>query len=165
MTVTLDGSAGVTTSSGAVYDGIQIGTTVATTSGTSIDFTGIPSWASRITVMFRGVSTSGTSVVQVQVGSGTLQTTGYISTAGASSSTTGFALYGTTATDLRSGALIILSMGSNSWVSTGTMKTTTANTAAIAGDVTTAGPIDRLRITTVNGTDTFDAGSVNIMWE
>ena len=68
MSVVINGSAGVTTNSGAVYDGLQRGTAVASTSGTSVDFTSIPSWVKRITVMFNGVSTSGTSNPLVQLG-------------------------------------------------------------------------------------------------
>ena len=53
------------------------GTAQASTSGTAIDFTGIPSWAKRITVMFNGVSTNGTSNPQIQLGSGSPTTSGY----------------------------------------------------------------------------------------
>jgi hypothetical protein len=35
----------------------------------------------------------------------------------------------------------------------------------IAGHVSLSGALDRIRLTTVNGTDTFDAGSVNIIYE
>ena len=79
MTTTIDGSAGVTTNSGAIYNGIASGTAVASTSGTSIDFTGIPSWVKRITVMLSGVSTSGTSIVLIQIGAGSVTTSGYAS--------------------------------------------------------------------------------------
>ena len=85
MAITLDGSSGINTSSsvttgtGAVYNGLQSSTAQATTSGTSITFTGIPSWVKRITVMFNGVSTSGTSPVQIQLGAGSVTTTGYSS--------------------------------------------------------------------------------------
>jgi hypothetical protein len=33
------------------------------------------------------------------------------------------------------------------------------------GSVTLSGTLDRVRITTVNGTDTFDAGTINILYE
>ena len=49
-----------------INSAITAGTAVASTSGTSIDFTGIPSWVKRITVMFNGVSTNGTSNIQIQ---------------------------------------------------------------------------------------------------
>ena len=80
---------------------IVSGTSVASTSGTSIDFTSIPSWVKRITVMFDGVSTNGTSNLQVQIGdSGGIENTGYTAAASgvansgnlvtAASSTSGF---------------------------------------------------------------------------
>ena len=54
------------------------GTAVASTSGTSIDFTGIPAWVERITVMFSGVSGSGTSNFLLQIGdAGGIENTGY----------------------------------------------------------------------------------------
>ena len=103
MPVTINGSAGVITNSGAVYDSLQRGTAVASTSGTSVDFTSIPSWVRRITIMFDGVSLSGTDQILVQLGdSGGLETTGYISggavtrdanTTNAGSSTSGFIIY------------------------------------------------------------------------
>lgn len=156
------------------------GTSVASTSGTSIDFTGIPSWAKRITVMFNGVSTSGTSSVLLQLGSGSATTTGYscfsiAASAGAgatvgAASTSGFLLYGQaadTAAAQRFGQLIFSTMGSNVWTGTGSV--TNAPTATFVfsttGIIGLAGVLDRVRITTVNGTDTFDAGSINILYE
>jgi hypothetical protein len=86
MSTTIDGSASVTINSGAVL-GITSGTAVASTSGTSIDFTSIPSWVKRITVMLNGVSTSGTSIPLIQLGdSGGIENTGYSAVAGASTS-------------------------------------------------------------------------------
>ena len=76
MSTIIDGSASVTINSGAVL-GITSGTAVASTSGTSIDFTSIPSWVKRITVMFSGVSLSGTSSIYIQIGSGSAEITGY----------------------------------------------------------------------------------------
>lgn len=78
----------LTTGSGHVLNtdwvyvgGLTSGTAVATTSGTSIDFTGIPSWAKKITVMFSAVSTNGTSPIQVQIGAGSVSNSGYVGTA------------------------------------------------------------------------------------
>ncbi len=52
---------------------ITSGTAVASTSGTSIDFTGIPSWVKRVTILFKGVSISSTSQFLIQLGSGSTQ--------------------------------------------------------------------------------------------
>jgi len=148
---------------------LTLATTQATTSGTSIDFTSIPSWVKRVTVMFNGVSTNGTSIVQVQLGSGSIQTTGYISSyqQGASgySSTTGFATPGVNIADARRGAMVITLVGSNIWVETILADTNGSSSGSGGGSVTLSGTLDRLRLTTVGGTDAFDAGSVNIMYE
>lgn len=155
------------------------GVSQVTTSGTSKDFTGIPSWVKRITVMFNSVSTNGTSPVQIQLGSTTFTTSGYKSTAsyGAGSATqyqaltTGFATDTfslATAASTRSGAYVFTLLGSNTWTGSGTMGGDQTNqvTAACSGvSPALSGALDRVRITTVNGTDTFDAGSVNILYE
>ena len=153
------------------------GTAQATTSGTSIDFTGIPSWVKRVTVMFNGVSTSGSSPVLIQIGSGSVTTSGYTSgsivavTSGAGTiliaSTAGFTQSlqaGDAAATTRFGSCILNLLGSNIWASTGGITGTTYG-ASTTGGVTLGGALDRVRITTVNGTDTFDAGSINIMYE
>jgi len=149
-------------------------TAVATTSGTSIDFTSIPSWVRRITVMFDGVSTNGTSAVQVQLGdSGGVETTGY--SGGAASITSSVAAYaafssgfvppGSAAASLRVGLLTIVNIDSNVWVASGTFDDGATFAGIAQGAKTLSATLDRVRLTTVNGTDTFDAGTVNIMYE
>ena len=153
---------------------ITSGTAVASTSGTSIDFTGIPSWVKRITVMFNGVSTSGTSNHLLQIGSGSVQTTGYVSlttlsltAAYTGTSTAGMISFSDNAAYAKHGAFVFSSFGSNTWVMTGTVinTTTTALGTYSSGSVALSGTLDRVRITTVNGTDTFDAGSINLLYE
>lgn len=149
-----------------------------TTSGTSIEFNGvIPSWARRITVMFSGVSTSGTSGLQIQIGpSGGVETTGYAgltlaaaaASAGVNSYTSGFVLTTGTdaATSTRSGAVTITNLADLTWVATGGIADTVGLRAvSIQYAKTIAAALGRLRITTINGTDTFDGGVINIMWE
>ena len=148
------------------------GTAVASTSGTSIDFTGIPSWAKRITVMFNGVSTSGASYPLIQIGTGgTPTTSGYVSqasqlyTAAAISSTTaGFYINSNASTYVLSGTMTISNISGNIWVESCCFGSTSIMTVG-SGTVTLGGVLNMLRITTVNGTDTFDAGSINIMYE
>ena len=163
----------VTSSTGALYPLVS-GTAVASTSGTSIDFTGIPSTAKRITVLLSGVSTSGTSSLLVQIGSGSVQITGYSSTsvlANMTSSTNGLAstagmvMYTNNAADSKTGSLILNILTGNTWIANHSAKIIASANIFGAGDVTLSGVLDRVRITTVNGTDTFDAGTVNIMWE
>ena len=160
---------------------LVLGTAQNSTSGTNIDFTGIPSWVRRITVMFSGVSTNGSSIIQIQIGtSGGVQTTSYAGAGGlifagfsayASNFTSGFGLSQTGqggASQILSGSatLCLLNSSSGTWVANGAFAREDA--AAIqftAGTKTLSGILDRVRITTVNGTDTFDAGSINILYE
>ena len=156
---------------------ITAGTAVASTSGTSIDFTGIPSWVKRITVMFSGVSTSGSSFMQIQLGTGspaTYTTTGYVAfltRLGPTGLASNFITSGiagsniTTNTDTLSGLIAITNLNSNTWTSTGNLYQSSTNGSTTGGSVSLAAPLTAVRITTVNGTDTFDAGSVNILYE
>lgn len=152
------------------------GTAQATTSGTSKDFTSIPAGTKRITVMLADVSTNGISLQQVQIGdSGGVEVTGYNSAAttnGVSvTSTTGFLVnYRADAANQTKGALVLtlLDAATNTWVAHGC--TTGAGGASgdvssLAGSKALSGTLDRVRLTTVNGTDVFDAGSVNILYE
>jgi len=152
------------------------GTSVASTSGTSIDFTGIPSWVKRITVMLQGVSTSGTSNIQIQIGSGSVTTSSYVGSGGlvaaasaaSISLTTGFAIsLSVTSTQTYQGIGTICLLGSNTWAYSGNYGRGDAAVTYFSGGVSPAlsGALDRIRITTVNGTDTFDAGSINILYE
>jgi hypothetical protein len=153
------------------------GTAVASTSGTSIDFTGIPSWVKRITVMFNGVSTSGSSQVQIQIGSGSVTTSGYNSAASFGTSagqlgsiTSGFLVEPTgvaVASITRQGSIILSLISANTWVSQGNFYNTATTAVVATSGISPAlsGALDRVRITTVNGTDTFDAGTINILYE
>ena len=174
MSVVINGSAGVTTNSGAVYNGIQAGTAVASTSGTSIDFTGIPSWVKKVTVMFSGVSTNGSSNYQVQIGSNSVTTSGYLgsaTTSGAGSATAnftaGFGIYNNNgASNVFHGVMTLTLLNGNTWVESHAVGcSNTTNSGFGGGSISLSGALDRVRITTVNGTDTFDAGSINILYE
>ena len=147
--------------------------TAVTASGTSVDFNSIPATVKRITVMFSGVSTSGANNYLIQLGSGTIQSTGYISTyiyvngtsAATSSSTAGFMPAVPSAAAAATGAVSISLVTGANWVCQGTLSMLTNAATSFAGGVTLAGVLDRIRITTVTGTDTFDAGTINIMYE
>jgi hypothetical protein len=178
MPVTINGSAGVTTNSGAVYNGIQ-SDTAKTATGTSIDFTSIPSWVKRITVMFNGVSTNSSSPPQIQIGdAGGIETTGYLgsnSIIGASGVvgvifTSGFGIGVATsqwsASTAINGAITINLLSGNLWSCFGvTSHSASAGTFITSGSKTLSDVLTQVRITTVNGTDTFDAGSINILYE
>lgn len=152
------------------------GTAVATTSGTSIDFTSIPSWVKRITVVFTSVSTSGTSPVQIQIGdSGGVETTGYTgthvsivatNTLNIVSYTSGSVLIGNLAASVRSGSMTITNIDGNQWQFSSINTNDDSSFLGFNGSIKTlSATLDRVRLTTVNGTDTFDAGLVNIIYE
>jgi hypothetical protein len=144
-------------------------TAQASTSGTSIEFTGIPSWAKRITVLFSGVSINGSSNLQIQIGSGSFETTDYTATAGTGGSqttaTSGFLLTSTIASgDVINGIVTIVLISGSSYVSAGVLAPA-GGMRLSAGSKSASAVIDRLRITTVGGTNTFDAGSINVLYE
>ena len=177
MATTSIGSSGITYPNGATNGGyINSSTAVASTSGTSIDFTSIPSWVKRITVMLKGVSTSGSGVFITQLGAGSVTTTGYLSSGwGWSGGTNGLAttvgliFQGQTPNSgtVYNSVMTINSLGSNAWVSQAIIASTTGQVDKYAstGGITLGGTLDRIRITTTAGSDTFTAGSINILYE
>lgn len=202
MAVTINGTSGVTTpgvsnsgnetisgtlavTGAATAGSLQVGGvatnvyplvsgTAVSASGTSFDFTGIPSWVKRITVMFKGVSTNGSSPVMVQLGdAGGIEATGYSGSvdfvednAVGTTFSSGFLIdRALGASDLRTGHMTICAFGSNIWNETSVMSNTLTALLLGAGDKTLSDTLTQVRITTLNGTDTFDAGSVNILYE
>ena len=146
--------------------------TAQTASGTSVDFTGIPSWAKRITVMFSGISTSGSSNCLIQIGSGSIINTGYLSQAwanvGTGVITNGFVIFQVAGSVLQNGVVQLCLFNSNTWIESGIFgyNSSTSNGYQSAGtSPSLSGSLDRIRITTSNGTDTFDAGTINISYE
>lgn len=165
-------SAGVLTTTGLTK--ILQGTAVATTSGSAIDFTGIPSWAKEITVMFNGVSTNGTSDLITQIGdSGGIEATGYLGGTGETANTgSGTTLFttgigvsrGTTSATVRHGNVYLTNITGTTWTASVSTSRSDSTVAYSGGSSKTlSATLDRVRITTVNGTDTFDAGSINIL--
>jgi hypothetical protein len=147
--------------------------TAVSASGTAITFSGIPVWAERITIMLSGISLSGTANLQIQIGSGSALTSGYVGqtwlgNTNNASYTSGFLLSATSlATYVYYGHATLTNITSNSWVFSAAAGVTTAGAAVTGGgsNTTLGGALDRVIITTSNGTDTFDAGSVNIIYE
>jgi hypothetical protein len=154
-------------------------TAKASTSGTSVDFTGIPSWVKRVTVMFSGVSTNGTSPVQIRIGtSGGVVSSGYSGAvsyfAGGATAQVAFSAgiqteAGTglaAAAATRNGFVQVGNIAGNTWVFSGALGWgNVAGGSVVGGAIALSGPLTQVRITTVNGTDTFDAGSVNLLLE
>jgi hypothetical protein len=153
-----------------------IADTAKSATSTSVDFTGIPSWVKRITVMFSGVSTNGTSNARIQIGdSGGIETTGYAGTnttlqgTGPNSAnfTAGFDfLEAGNASSVRNGVLFLCNVSGNSWAASGQLGLSdVVRFTSLAGVKTLSDVLTQVRITTVNGTDTFDAGTINILYE
>jgi len=178
MSLILDGSNGVTTNSGAVYNGIQSQNIITLTNQTAPEFTGIPSWVKKITLQFAGVSTNSTGVILIQLGSTTYTTSGYVGGAylfistpgiGVSSISTGFAIEtgsaSLTASTFRHGLVTLTLQSGNTWVASGFLgHTGTSTGGAVGGYVALSGTLDRVRLY-IDGTQQFDAGSINILYE
>ena len=157
---------------------ITSATAQASTSGTSIDFTGIPSWVKRITVMLSGVSLSTTaSTVAVRIGSGSFETTGYVGGYGFSNSAAAANAFAsdqyiilanvTAVADTMHGALVITNVSGNLWVAQGSFFRDSASTDGgfmVASSKTTSGVLDRVQVT-LTSTGAFDAGTINILYE
>ena len=164
-----------------INSSIVSGTSQASTSGTSIDFTSIPSWVKRITVMFSAVSTNSTGTFQIQLGTtSSIEITGYTGAAGvminaASSSvgnlSTGFGIYnGGAAYNIYGNAIItLLDPATNLWCySFSGANGNTGNVLTSGGTKALASTLTRIKIiasATGSASDTFDLGSINILYE
>jgi hypothetical protein len=154
------------------------GTTITLTNQTAPDFTSIPSWVKRITVMLSGVSTNSTGAPLIQLGdSGGYETTGYLGSTSSSSGsgtsntlyTTGFGLFSptTSAANTFSGSVTItlLDAATNLWACAGVVGyTNAAATTQVGGSKALSATLDRIRLF-IDGTQQFDAGTFNILYE
>lgn len=172
-----NGTTQFTVSSTGAYGQIKASTAVASTSGTSIDFTNIPSWVKRITVMFDSVSLSGTDNILVQIGpSGAVETTGYVSASayaisggasGGASSTAGFVIIVASSGNANVGTMQLVNITGNTWIASCSGSYTIGTASGVSGGgvkTLSSGPLARLSVTRT-GTNTFDAGSINILYE
>jgi hypothetical protein len=159
------------TSLGTLYP-IVSGTvkTAVTDFTTSADFTGIPSWVKKITVIFNGLSLSGSDNILVQLGAGSTTSSGYTAASYATnntgvSSTSGFPCLLGTASLSAVGSMTITNISGNIWVSSHAYTAAGATASVVGGGtITLSGTLDRVIITRT-GTNTFDAGTINILWE
>ena len=174
-TITNTGVTAVNGSSGDVtINGLTSGTAVSASS-TNVDFTGIPSWVKRITIMLSGVSTNGTSALLAQVGtSAGIVATGYLGAADlwANSPAPTLVTQGLGIGNQNAAAYVhhaickFTNITSNTWVGEA-IGTLSSSGIIVLGTTTIAlsGTLDRVRITTVGGVNTFDAGTINILYE
>jgi hypothetical protein len=148
-------------------------TAQTTTSGTTIDFTGIPSWVKRVTIMFNGVSLSGNDNYLVQIGSGSITSSGYTSLGnaynasngtGGATSTSGFVMFVAESGGTLYCHMVLTLISGNTWVSSHSGAKLSTNAMSGGGSVALGGALDSVRITTT-GSNTFDAGSINILYE
>jgi hypothetical protein len=152
-----------------------LATAVNSTSGTSIDFTEIPSWVDKITIMFDRISTNtAAATLLVQIGSGSISNTGYVSQSwtevGRGVVTSGFSIggIGSPATNTLSGMAVLSLVGNNLWVlnsTIGFMTLSSVGWVGVGSSPALSGALDRVRITTVSGTAVFDAGTINILYQ
>jgi len=134
-------------------------TAVSPTSGSTVDFTSIPSTVKKITVVLNGISISTTADIGIRLGdSGGVETTGYTCTDG---DTTLFYMGNIGAAGTLSGLATIANVSGNIWVmSYSSSDSTTPNGC---GTKTLSGTLDRVQLVTASGT--FDAGTVNVLYE
>lgn len=160
--------------------GLTAGTAVSA-SGTSVDFTGIPSTAKRVTVILNAISTNGSSNLRFQVGSGSMSTSGYSAamigvTSGQGTSGTNSQgglngcdtyVYSQNSSYAFFGTVVWTLVSSNTWTCVATIATSQSTSIGFFGGSSPAlgGALDRIRLTTANGTDSFDAGTINILYE
>ena len=160
---------------GPASNGITLGVEQTSTAGTSIDFTGIPAGTKRITIQFVGVSSNGTSNYLIQIGGSTgIEATGYLGAAvaepasGAANFTAGFGINSGSSANVSHGsvALTLENAAAFTWIATGFVVGSNAAFAfTTGGSKSLSAELDRVRFTTVGGTDTFDAGAINILYE
>jgi hypothetical protein len=134
----------------------------------------IPVEATEIVVLFNGLSLSGTDDILVQIGPPApagVETTGYsarsssLSTGvGTVGSTAGFIIWAQNAAVFTSGRMELnrFSSASTTWVATHDTQNASFTTTG-AGLKLLASNLGRIRVTR-SGTNTFDSGSVNVMW-
>lgn len=181
MIDTSAGDAGkVLTSDGTSWSAaskLTSGTAVTLTTQSSVDFTGIPSWVKRITVMFASASVTSSSGILIKIGAGSIDSAGYISSSaviygvspgnpGTATNTTGF-LIGATGIEgsgFIGGSAILNLLDSNTWVMQSCLGVpAVTRTIYSGGSKELSGVLDRIRIEAGGGS--FDAGKINIVWE
>ena len=151
------------------------GTAETLTGESSVTMTGIPTWATKITVIFSNVTTSSTDVVLLKVGSaaGGITVTGYVSTMSVmknavspavTSPTTTFQIdESNTSSIVRKGVVILAKSNNNTWTYSSNCSTTYPSVVTSVGEIDNgATPIDRVQLSTAS---TFGSGTMNISYQ
>jgi hypothetical protein len=173
--VTLPNTGTGTVAVQGVSTNIVSGTAQSPTSGTSYTFTGIPSWAKRVTFMLNALAFNTSNIPQLQLGSGSVTSTGYVnnvvwvtnaSAVNESGSTTGHTLVPTAIAGTYYGSVVFNLLGSNTWIGTGvTQFQSSGGTSYHTSSIALSGALDRINLTTTGGTATLSSGSINILYE
>lgn len=152
----------------------------ATTSGTSITFTGIPSDTQIIIVRGVGVSQNGTAAGIIRIGpSGGVETTNYSNVSGSGTNAgswvvgsnaagVAFTAYQLGNADNLVNFTVVLTLEdavNNTWVTMGTHGNTgtTPTAGQVGGSKSIAGAINQLQVL-ASTTNSFDAGAISIMY-
>ena len=155
---------------------ITANTFITATTQTSIEFTALPSWVKRITLMVNGLSTnsSGNILIQLGTGSTSYTTSGYLGSCSYMSSgvattafTTGFGIVNATGSTafVVQGSVVLTNLTGNIWVASGVFgESDIARTLTTGGGVTLGAALTAVRLY-IDGTQQFDAGSINILYE
>lgn len=137
-----------------------------------------PTWATKITIIVDSLSLSGTAALLTQLGTGSgLEVTGYKgcggyyqngASSGVANYTTGFGDGTAAAANSRHGEITLrrADPSSNKWVAAGSIGLDNVATMInLGGSKVLAAALTTVRVTSSNGTDFFDVGSVNCMYE
>ena len=164
-----NGSGTLSFATPTVYTQNALGTETATTSGTSVEWTGLPTWVRQIVVNFNELSLAGAADMLVQLGTSTgYITSGYLSNSHNNSasaygnSTSGFIIDNLGASEVLGGSMIITKVADDAWVEVFKGKTGNASGDAGAGTLNGSGTIDRIRLNLT--ASSFDAGSAGIWY-
>lgn len=144
-------------------------------SSTGITFSSLPAGLNRITIMFADMSLSGTDNFLVQLGdSGGVETSGYVSSSGRIISAAGSGVIASTAgyimqsegaaVTTHSGTMTLTRKNGNEWTATFALYGDSTHLSFGVGSKTLSAELDRVFIG-ATGSDTFDSGSVNILYE
>lgn len=148
--------------------------TTATTSGTAIDVTGIPSTAKQIIVSLYSVGSGTSGSLALQLGSGAIETTGYNSDYASYTSAPAVSIFSGTTTQFgmkRNNSAVtgmfilnLVDAATNSWACT-SIGSSTGSSEMYSGSGTKAlsGALDRLRLSIVGG-PAFNAGKMSVQY-